>query len=389
MGIPVQKFKQNNQEYLSFIVPFETLENMSKVLVYQEHSDGYQRKPNDVHINKIKKFVVEHLDNFKLPTSIILGIDKKDSNLYLQTSDEGDELILKDLEGKPFRIVDGQHRILGLAKALDFVQDDNEKNKIRRYPFHVIAIITPENSRSIELDIFVDINSKGKKVSTDLAELARYNYRIKEKTISKDISSLSEHIAMKTSQQLREEAANGVWNYAIKFDIHSKTNVGIIGVSAFRKSITGIIQKYLNKTEHGLMELDDQELIDGCNEQASIITSFITKCWNESVKVKWPSCFDSTTIEDDFENVVKIYFSKKYYIQKPLGAKSINRLIENSIVATENLEEAFANFDQIIQVSKVKSITWKVGGIFSGLNSEGGFKKIREMISNQREIPKV
>ena len=146
---------------------------------------------------------------------------------------------------------------------------------------------------------------------------------------------------------------------------------------------------FSNKNGYGLHELDDDNLIEACNEHANIIKNFLSKCWNESVRTKLSGCFIENLKQNDFENIVKVYFTKDYYIQKPLGVKSINKLIELAIAETENLDEAYDLFNKKIESSNVTSQTWKIGGIFSGLNSEGGFKKIREMISNEKEIPKV
>ena len=96
-----------------------------------------------------------------------------------------------NFKDRPFRIVDGQHRILGMQKALENIHEKDEIKKLNEYPFNIITVVTDENNRSVELDIFIDINSKGKKVSTDLAELARYNYRIKEKSIENNIANIS------------------------------------------------------------------------------------------------------------------------------------------------------------------------------------------------------
>ena len=380
-------FKQNNQKYLSFVLPFSELNRISKVLVYEQDENGYQRKPNKLHINRIKKFILDDITNFKLPTSIILGVD---SSIVEMVTNIENGLISVDFDNfkdRPFRIVDGQHRILGMQKALENIHEKDEIKKLNEYPFNIITVVTDENNRSVELDIFIDINSKGKKVSTDLAELARYNYRIKEKSIENNIANISEHIAMKTSKNLREDKSS-IWSYAIKFDIHSDTNIGIIGVSAFRKSITGIIKNYLTKKNaYGLLDLDDKILIKECDRHALIIKNFLAKCWDESVKRKWSSCFRENLKQNDYEELVKVYFSKDYYIQKPLGAKSINKMIELAVANNNNLEDAFNEFNERIISSNVTSKTWKVGDVFSGLNSESGFKKIREMISNERNIP--
>ncbi|MDN3594395.1 DGQHR domain-containing protein [Zunongwangia endophytica] len=380
-------FKQNNQKYLSFVLPYSELHRISKVLVYEQDDNGYQRKPNKLHINRIKKFITDDITNFKLPTSIILGVDSSDVEMVRTTENGLISIDFDKFKNKPFRIVDGQHRILGMEKALENVGSAEEVKKLNEYPFNIVTVVTDENNRSVELDIFIDINSKGKKVSTDLAELARYNYRIKEKSIENNITNISEHIAMKASKNLREDKSS-IWSYAIKFDIHSDTNIGIIGVSAFRKSITGIIKNYLTKKNaYGLLKLDDEDLIKECDEHAKIIKDFLGKCWDESVRKKWSGCFKENLKQNDYEELVKVYFSRDYYIQKPLGAKSINKMIELAVSDTNNLDEAYKKFDEKIVSSNVTSKTWKVGDVLSGLNSESGFKKIREMISNERNIP--
>jgi len=381
------RYSQNKQEYIGFIIPFSEIFPISKVLVYQEDEDGYQRKPNIYHINKIKAYIESNLNSFKLPTSIILGIDKTQLKNYLEKNEKGSEVInLSKIEGTPFRIVDGQHRILGLKKALENAKEE-DRSFVNDFPLNIVCVVTEENARSVELEIFVDINSKSKKVSTDLAELAKYNYNIKEKKLEKTLQSISEHIAMKSSRELRENESKGVWNYAIKFDIHSKTNIGIIGVSAFRKSITGITKNYLGIIKHDLFDLEGQKLIESCDRHAITIKEFITRCWNDVIKTKWSNCFKLSKIENEDDEIVDIYFSKNYYIQKPLGAKSINKIIELTVADSKSLDEAYERFKYIIDNSNVNSDTWKTGGIFSGLNSEGGFKKIREMINNDRVIP--
>jgi len=387
MSIPVFRYNQNKQEYISFILSFEQLNYLSKVLIYGDDEGGYQRKPNPAHILKIKNYVVSNIDTFKLPTSIILGADKTLLQKYIKTDavSKIESIDVKDIPSETFRIVDGQHRIKGLKKALEDIRAD-QRNKIQEYKFNVICVITDENNRSVELDIFVDINSKSKKVSTDLAALARYNYEITEHKLVKNISNISEHIAMKAARALREEDKS-VWHYAIKFDIHSETNIGIIGVSAFSNSIIGIIQKSIQKDKVELLQLNDKALIEACEIKAKEISSIVSRCWNVSVYNKWPNCFKENTLQDDFEQIVQVKFSDKHYIQKPLGTKSINKIIEESIDTSTTLENAFNHFDKIITTSNLKNEHWKTGGIFSGLNSEGGFKKIREFIKNERSIP--
>lgn len=385
MSIKINRYKQNSQKFISFNIDFESLNKISKVLVYEKDPGGYQRQPNNIHINKIKKYILENED-FLLPTSIILGVDNKQITDYI---DKSDNLIVSEIPEGTFRIVDGQHRIKGIAKAIDESTPERQK-VLNAFTFNVICVLTDESTRSTELEIFVDINSKGKKVSTDLAELAKYNYQIIEKKVSNNFNSIAEHIAMKVARELRENVPEGVWHYAIKFDIHSRLNIGIIGVSSFRKSITRSIQLLLEKDHAKIIEFSGQELINECDEIAKTYTDFYAKCWNNVVHDKWSKCFKKKQVLDEFENFVTIEYSKEHYIQKPLGVKSINKIIEEIISENpkSDLDQIREYFRVVIENSKVKIENWSIGKTFSGLNSEGGFKKIRQMIKGELELPK-
>lgn len=386
--IKISRYKQNSQEFVSFNINFESLYQISTVLVYERDPGGYQRLPNELHINKIKKYILSDED-FLLPTSIILGVDLDVLDKHLKKDGDIEYLDISNLSQNTFRIVDGQHRIKGLAKAIVGAQPHLQQ-KLNDFTFNVVCVITDENTRSKELQIFVDINSKGKKVSTDLAELAKYNYEIIEEKVENNISSISEHIAMKVSRELRENAPNSVWNYAIKFDIHSKLNIGIIGVSSFRKSITRTIQMLIENEKPELLNMSGQELIDECNNLAKKYKDFFVHCWDEIVLKKWSDCFEQRKVLDEYENFVSVWYSKDYYIQKPLGVKSINKLIEEIVQDSSNksIDEILPLFKSLITDSKVQIENWEIGKTFSGLNSESGFKKIRQMIKNEIPIPK-
>ena len=202
---------------------------MSEVLVYKDDEDGYQRKPNRAHYLKIKNYIVKNHETFKFPTSIILGTDKDKIEKLIKSDPCGDYIeIDENFNEKVFRSVDGQHRIEGIREAA------KEKPSLNNLLLNAIILISPSGHKSVELEAFIDINSTAKRISTDLATLARFDYEIKEKRISE---SPTKHIATKTAFYLKEDDPLSVWSSAIKFDIHSEISLGIVGVTLFRESI--------------------------------------------------------------------------------------------------------------------------------------------------------
>ncbi|KAA0990408.1 DGQHR domain-containing protein [Dyadobacter aurulentus] len=379
-SFPIIRYKQQNQEYISLIIPFQILYKISKVLIYGIDDDGYQRKPNKVHLNRIKNDALKS-NNFRLPTSIILGVDEDVVEEMLKNSADPSRLIDIDVTKQVFRIVDGQHRIYGLWEA------SKEKSELLDFPLNVIIIISQEKKRSVELEVFTDINSKSKRINTDLAELAKHDYQIKEEVIENN--EVSRHIAIKTAFFLKSEGEENIWRNAIKFDIHSEISLGIIGVTIFSESIKSIIDKYILDVPYSNngKDLEGQPLIEYCNNSAKVIGAFLSKVWNDVVKIKWGKAFREDIVKNDEGEIVKIFYSKDFYIQKGLGAKAINFIIGESVKEHGLNEKAEESIQKIIFDSKVKIDDWRNGGPFSGYNSESGFRKIREVIKNMQPVP--
>jgi DGQHR domain-containing protein len=385
MALDVLKYKQHNLEYISFVMPFKILNKVSRVLEYNDKTgEGYQRKPNETHINRIKNDIISNLQGFLLPTSIILGVDKSVIMKFLR--EDSDKVVLLDekIDNTIFNIVDGQHRLKGLEKALNTLTG-NDKNIINDYSFNVICVLTDETNRSVEVDIFVDINSKSKRVSTDLAELARFNYRTKEKSLTNDLKTLSEHLALIVGRMMNERNDYLLWNNAIKFDIHADSKLGVIGVSAFRKSITGLCRLYINKEHNVLLQLNDVELIEKCSEISVPITNFIYDCWSYLQSEKWNGCFKKGSSMDDYGEIVDTYFNHNFYLQKPPGVYAIHKIIEDLYAEHGSFDLTLSAFKELIKSSKLLSSDWKMGGKFSGLNSQSGFNKIKSHILNIEE----
>lgn len=317
MKFYLQKYTQNNQDFLIGTMTAKQIIDNSHVLIYNQDEGGYQRAPNLAHINKISKYIAEE-DNFILPTAIILGID----NNLLSFKDVGPnfyEVSIDDAE--KFRIVDGQHRIEGLKKARA------NKESIADFTLPVVIILTNPERRAVELEIFSDINSKSKRINTDLAQLAKHDYQVIENAI-KD-HEITNHIAIKTAFKLKENR-DSVWSNAIKFDIQTDFNIGIISVSMFSNSIFKIVDKF--KIIKGFSNNGNpHQVIEECNTIADDILMFLNDIWTNSIGKKWESAFKESYQTDANGESVKIFYDTKYYLQKGIGTKSINMFIGDNI----------------------------------------------------------
>jgi len=368
---PVLRYQQGDTLYLSLVLPFAVLDEASEVKVYAVDSDGYQRQPNPLHYNKIKNAALDKEVKFRLPTAIVLGGNKSTIETYLSKDSNGVWNIEMPEGQKIFRIVDGQHRVYGLREAAKKDASFND------YELSAIVLLTPEDQKSIELEVFTDINSKSKRINTDLAELAKFDYQIKERKIPK--GGINKHIAIKTAYHLKTDFKDGIWHYGIKFDIHSENALGIIGVSIFSESIEKIIERYLvEHPEHLALEGDD--LIKYCSDASELLSKFINNIWNNIIRLKWEGAFKEDIVKNDDGEIVKVFYDKNYYIQKGLGIKSLNPLIGDIVRDNGFDKEAVGLIRNVILGSKIRINHWQNGGPFSGFNSESGFKKIKDAI---------
>lgn len=367
MKVQVLRYNQNNQEFITTVLTAELLIKISKVLTYNQDPEGYQREANKIHYNKIKKYILDNTDNFILPTSIILGVDKSEIINKLNSDNNGTYLTI-DESACIFRVVDGQHRIEGLKKAIEIRQD------IKNFTLPITIVLSNEHRRSIELEIFTDINSKAKRINTDLAQLAKHNYEILEQTINE----INKHISIKTAYKLKEKK-EGVWSNAIKFNIQRDFNIGIIGVNMFSESILPIIDSYLkNKT------LPDKsakiEIIKFCDEASTFLADFLDILWTDIVYKKWNISFQKEIIQNEFGEIINTYYSNKYYIQKGIGTNSINSFFAEMVSINGFDEKSISEIRRKINSSSLKSEDWINGGIFSGYNSGSGFNKIKKLL---------
>src|SRR5690606_32694598 len=115
----------------------------------------------------------------------------------------------------------------------------------------------------------------------------------------------------------------------------------------------------------------------------------IIDAWN-IVHKKWHKAFLEPYKTIDIDNQYKsIVYNPSYYIQKTLGCKSINYILSDLIKEKFDNKfnsEVLADFENIINSSKLNDYDWLLGKTLSGISSESGFNKVSRIIKNQEEF---
>ncbi|WP_353726778.1 DGQHR domain-containing protein (plasmid) [Lactiplantibacillus plantarum] len=401
------KYKQSNETFYSTILTFSDIYNNFKASVYgPENPLGYQRAISESHLKTIVASLQRGDENIS-PNSVILGIDEPYLNkLIVSDKNTPQEMVKIDFSkinsdnSKAFRIIDGQHRIAAISK---FTKENQNKYDVNSMKFNVIIYSVPENNLVKEVDLFTDINSKSKRLRTDLAIMAKYNIELKNH--STDINYM-QHIIITTILKINTTIESPMFN-SIKIDPNNQSNLGSVSIKAFIEAIYNIV-KYAVKHDNNISQkYNDLVTIDSSSENQITAIDDIADClaanlfipmWNIIFK-KWPNTkhnhrqfpADSDTDSDD-----SYFYDKDYYIQQTIGIKSLSYLMSN-VVKDKNfdIKGMLEKFKQVISKSSFTDDDWKkkiksntanslepkfVPGRLNGMSSEAGFKKTMDMI---------
>lgn len=386
------KYSQGNQIFYSTVLTFKEIIENSMVSIYSRNNRlGYQRALVERHLKKIVASLKK--DNTPIsPTSILLGIDEE--NLIEKNTDGSTMLRFKSKNKRLFRIIDGQHRIMAMKKYIDELTEQENMEKIdelNSYEFSVIIMPINDINRIKEVEVFQSINAKAKPLKTDLVKLALTRYEELSKVNEIDYTN---HLAKRiifslndnepyfeNSDTISRDKVN-VWENAIIIDLNNDDEIGVIGYSAFYKSIEQICKVYINKYEVNLKEIQDYE---GLDNYLNLLSNEITfqlfiPCWNV-IMDKWKNCFSYKKIALD----KAIYYDEEFYIQKNMGLRSLHNILYSIIKKEGNdikdFNEILNKFQKIIDNSKLRDEDWIKGGRFKGLSSEAGFKYIETVIT--------
>ena len=131
--------------------------------------EGYQRNPDE---RRMAKEMVRYLTGEigAYPTSTLVNIRDGDKVKFTPESETNGIEIGKLIvpEDVKFYLIDGQHRIESLKRAMSLLEkiSDNWAKKIKKYPLPVSILVT---DRRLEMVHFYVVNSRQKSVPTDLA----------------------------------------------------------------------------------------------------------------------------------------------------------------------------------------------------------------------------
>lgn len=395
MNKNVFKLNQGNQLFYSTVFKFKEINDNSFVSVYSRNNRlGYQRALNERHLKKIVMSLKKD-DSPISPTSILLGINSDrvivDSENDITSSLE---FIPEDNSNKIFRIIDGQHRINSIARYIEELSIKGKQEEVKRledYEFSVIIMPIDKYERIKEVEVFQAINSKAKPLKTDLTKLALTRYQEMGRITSEDYSSHITHRIIfslndntpynESDFENYESSQENVWKNAIIIDVNNDDEIGVIGYSAFMKSIEPICKFYSDRIieENNIINFSYEEFDRLLNLISNDLTfKLFIPTWN-IIREKWGKCFVFSKLNLETE----IFFNENYYIQKNMGLRPLHQILFELIKDSDdinNFEEILKSFEEKILQSTVSYKDWEKGGRFKGLSSEGGFKYIKEII---------
>lgn len=346
------KFTQNDKYFYMVSIKVNMILDNYMIDVYDNNTnpEGYQRTIQVSHRKKIVDYL-EKSENPILNTAIIAAVN------YRYIKEIEDKLEISGL----MKIVDGQHRIEAF-KELKLKNSELYFEKFENYEMPII-IIPEEKDKILEIETFININNKNKRVSTALAVQMLEKIREKRNAniygeinintlSSSDLNELVDSTSNNVTKMLNNNK-NGIWNELIRTG-DSNTKGRIISFNAFSNSLSPVISNYLKYNDEILWETD---------ELREKIFELICEAW-DIVKGKWSDAFNT----------------KYYNIQKGIGVYSIHNILSRCIVKNK---DPLIEFSHIIEDSRVTSDDWIIGGKFAPLNSKSGIRMIEEYITNR------
>ena len=323
-----------------------------------EKNVNYQRPPMPVHYRKISAYLMRE-DNPILPSAIIAAMGKNDFEYNEDTNE------LKFLNN--IRIVDGQHRIEGFKCLKNgYVKGSAEKYEKLSHSFDLpmLIMVIDDKDIMIEIDAFINLNSKGKRVKTDLAEALK-NQINKVKTSDFDKrdndEELKKEISFDSVRELSKKDESFWSGLIILPDEIGKRKLQPISILTFAKAIYPLVGKILSKEEKEI-DKDRIKIIE------NNVIDILIEAWDVVIDV-WPNCFKGRV------------FDNSYNICKGIGVISIYNVVKDCIQDDNKLDRKL--FESTLNKSGIEESDWLVGGTFTGMASAQGIAKITKVIKSE------
>ena len=247
-------------------------------------NEGYQRMASANRVNSLARDL--HNQRVDLPTAVLMSIRERD--LYPRPDSSGFHILTLPADGtRPIFIVDGQHRVEALKKAMDEDPDGGW------YDYMLNAVIMFGAGEEVEMDQFHTINSKQKGIPTDLTFDLMVTLAVNNSKFKKYLVEAGEDWKI-ISQQITEQVAKrDTWKGKIRFSNETKGKT-LIKSNSFATSL-----------RHALDQVNFAKY--NPNQRTDIIDAY----W-QGILNTLPDCFDRP---DD------------YNIQKTVGVTVLNYLL--------------------------------------------------------------
>ncbi|OJU14080.1 MAG: hypothetical protein BGN88_12600 [Clostridiales bacterium 43-6] len=360
------KIQQDNVQMYLIKMNVDDLLTNSIIERYDSGDDtGYQRQPIPAHFKKISKYLMTN--GAILPTAILAALSPD----KIKEINESELEIYEDL-----RIVDGQHRIKGLEELKNgYTTGSMERFESMRtiYEFPVVVMcLTPESdlkSSIKEVDAFININNKGKRVNTNLAKELSEQVHRRANIENQEFIIIDDELITNMSTRIAKELASikdCFWyNNIILGD--AIDNKKPISINAFSKALKPIVSACFKQNFGDGCKIKTKEI----EKPKDMIIKLINDAW-DIVILKWSDCF------------INNRYNINYNICKGIGVFPILGLLYECY--TKNPQLPLDDFKNIINSSAVKSSDWLVGGRFTGMSSGQSIKQIIKTIKNEAEI---
>lgn len=329
---------------------------------------GYQRPPVESHYKKIAGYLADAGSGQILPMAIIAAATQKDISYQ--------ENVLS-IKGR-LRIVDGQHRI----KAIEYLRDtensrykDKYKELASHYEFPVILLISDEIDSALEIDTFININSKGKRVSINLAK------ELREKKMQADLEKHDVELTRDSYENLATQAVkrlahdtDSMWHDRIQMG----DELGLqkpVSIGTFARSLKKITMRVADRVVAGKKVISEEE----AEKTADLTRGAVEELW-KTVRKRWPECFEEP---------------KRYNLLRGFGVSVIHRLFDSCIREKqfsdpeEMLEDAQKTFAKCLDKTDVEAEEWIIGGTFTGFSSEQGYGIIVNILKGERALSEL
>lgn len=318
-----------------------------------ETTAGYQRKINPKHCKNIIKYIMDN--PFFFPAPIIISTRQNP-------------------HGKRW-VVDGQHRIEAF-RLIKEGQNENSQYKdkyeeIKGLTLPVIVLINPD--QKFEIQTFITINKRGRKVDTSLAFILQNKPEgvlSPENTKKAQINFLIAGLALKINDETEVEGniddVRELWLSQISYEDNPKIEGKLISISAFARSEYGLINRLL-ATE--IIPSDWKTTEEKTEEAESLIKELFYYKW-QIIEQKWPQLFASNK-------------EQRVIIQGPIGCSSINKFIIKALFDTKlvnSISDYKTELRKLFSKLDVPYKNWLKGVNFSAYSSEAGYSVIADLL---------